>query len=114
MAVRRAGLPLDLHMGQHTEIRVGIVEEFPLAGGRRLVEGRSDERRIGEQAGEIGGGLLERRIQRLGLEACACVGAEIGKLIGHGSLPSVIEFWRRLYRSLLRSKSLSFVNTLLH
>ena len=60
MAVRLAGLAAFLHVRQHVEVELGIVEQHALAGRHVVVERLGHEGRIDEQLAEPLGDLRQR------------------------------------------------------
>src|SRR5262249_48186715 len=94
MAVRLARLAALLHVGEHVEIRFGIVMQDAFADRRIVVERLRDERWIDQQLREPLGDLRQRIVERLRLQEVLGVGVELVEGVGHGRLPS----WARSLR----------------
>jgi hypothetical protein len=81
----RAALAFRLHMRQHVKIQFGIVIELALTRWQILVERRLDEIVVGQQSREVLRDIVQRKWERLALQAGARIGAEVFQFICHGN-----------------------------
>ena len=81
--MRLAGLAAFLHMRQHVEIELGIVEQLALADRRVVFECCSNKVRIDQELAQAIRDLLQRVRQRLRLEDVVGVAAKLIERVGH-------------------------------